>query len=141
MISSPARRPATLAVAAAVLAAEGLLGLVLGGYVAVETLIGKPSDMSSALAEAAFGMLAGAGIGWVAWGVWQALRWSRGPGVVTQIFILPVAISLIGSRQYAFGVPLVVAAVIVLVSLLAPQSTHALMGEDGSTGDSPGSPD
>ena len=45
VISSPARRPATLVVAAAVLAAEGLFGLVLGGFVAVQTLIGKPSDL------------------------------------------------------------------------------------------------
>lgn len=60
------------------------------------------------------------------------LRWSRGPSVVTQIFALPVAITLIQSAQYGFGVPLVVAAVAALVALLAPASTHALMGEDGS---------
>jgi hypothetical protein len=138
VISHTARRPATLAVAAAVLAAEGVFALVLGGYVAVETLVGRPADLTSALVIAAFGVLLGLALLWVAWGVWQALRWSRGPGVVTQIFIVPVAISLIGAGQYLYGVPLVVLAAVALVALLAPPSTHALMGEDGSPEDSPG---
>jgi hypothetical protein len=138
VISHTARRPATLAVAAAVLAAEGVFALVLGGYVAVETLVGRPADLTSALVVAAFGVLLGLALLWVAWGVWQALRWSRGPGVVTQIFIVPVAISLIGAGQYVYGVPLVVLAAVALVALLAPPSTEALMGEDGPPEDSPG---
>ncbi|MEU6414189.1 hypothetical protein [Microbispora sp. NPDC046933] len=132
MISSSVGRPGTLTVAAAVLAAEGLLALVLGGYVGVETVIGQPSDMVTSIAVAGFGVLGGALLLWVAWGLWQVLRWSRGPAVVTQIFALPVAISLIQSAQYAFGVPLIAAAAVALVALLAPASTHALMGEDGA---------
>ncbi|WP_245658074.1 hypothetical protein [Microtetraspora malaysiensis] len=124
-------RPMTLTVASAVVAVEGLVSLILGGYVAVETLIGQPSDMTTSIAVAAFGILAGLGLLWVAWGVLQVLRWSRGPGVLTQIFALPVAITLIQSQQYTYGVPLVLAAVIALVTLLAPPSTKALMGEDG----------
>lgn len=134
MISSSAGRPATLAVAAAVVAAEGLLAVVLGGYVAVETVIGRPSDMVTAIAVAGFGLLVGAALLWVAWGLWQVLRWSRGPAVVTQIFALPVAFSLIGSAQYGYGIPLVAAAAVALVTLLAPASTHALMGEDHASG-------
>ncbi|MEV7808339.1 hypothetical protein AB0O28_35855 [Microbispora sp. NPDC088329] len=136
MISSSAGRPATLTVAAAVLAAEGLLALVMGGFVGVETVIGQPTDLVTSIAVAGFGVLGGALLLWVAWGLWQVLRWSRGPAVVTQIFALPVAISLIQSAQYAFGVPLVAAAVVALVALLAPASTHALMGEDGTPGES-----
>ncbi|GII58912.1 hypothetical protein Pth03_73010 [Planotetraspora thailandica] len=134
MISHVTGRPATLTVAAVVLAAEGLLALALGCYAGIGTLVGQPADMSTALAEAALGVLIGAGLLWVAWGVWQIERWSRGPGVVTQIFALPVSFSLIGGGQYAYGVPLVVAAVVGLVALLAPKSTEALMGEGGSAG-------
>ncbi|GIH57262.1 hypothetical protein Mro02_41760 [Microbispora rosea subsp. aerata] len=122
--------------AAAVLAAEGLLALVMGGYVGVETVIGKPTDLVTSIAVAGFGVLGGALLFWVAWGLWQVLRWSRGPAVVTQIFALPVALSLIQSAQYAFGVPLIAAAAVGLVTLLAPASTHALMGEDGTPGES-----
>ncbi|ETK32002.1 hypothetical protein [Microbispora sp. ATCC PTA-5024] len=132
MISSSAGRPATLVVAAAVVAAEGLLALALGGYVAVETVAGKPADLVSSIAVAGFGVLAGAGLLWVAWGLWQVLRWSRGPSVVAQIFALPVAITLIQSGQYGYGVPLVAGAVVALVALLAPPSTQALVGEDGT---------
>ena len=136
MISSSAGRPGTLTVAAAVLAAEGLLALVLGGYVGVETVIGDPTDLITSIAVAGFGVLGGVALLWVARGLWLVLRWSRGPAVVTQIFALPVAISLIQSAQYAYGVPLVAAAVVALVMLLTPTSTHALMGEDGAPGTS-----
>ncbi|WP_235558089.1 hypothetical protein [Sphaerimonospora mesophila] len=131
MISSSAGRPVTVIVAAAALAAEGLLTLVLGGYVAVETLVGRPTDTVTSLAVAGFGLLTGAGLLWVAWGLWQMLRWSRGPAVVTQIFALPLAITLIQSEQYGYGVPLVAAAAVALVTLLAPSSTRALMDGDG----------
>ncbi|MBP2703413.1 hypothetical protein JOL79_06320 [Microbispora sp. RL4-1S] len=127
-------RPATLVVAGAVLAAEGLLALALGGYVAVETLTARASDLVSALAEAGLAVVAGAALLWVAWGLWQALRWSRGPAVVTQIFVVPVAITLIQGGQYGYGVPLVVAAVVALAALLAPASTRALVGEDDMPG-------
>ncbi|GLX01809.1 hypothetical protein [Microtetraspora sp. NBRC 16547] len=130
-------RPLTLTVASVVVAVEGLAALALGGYVAVETVIGKPSDLASSIFVAAFGILVGAGLLWVAWGVLQVFRWTRGPGVVTQIFALPVAITLIQSQQYAYGIPLVVAAAIALVTLLAPQSTKALMGEDGQSSSPP----
>lgn len=60
MISSSAGRPATLTVAAAVLAAEGLLAVVMGGYVGVETLIGKATDLVTGIAVAGFGVLGGA---------------------------------------------------------------------------------
>ncbi|MGW5266468.1 hypothetical protein ACWEQG_36295 [Microbispora sp. NPDC004025] len=134
MISSSVGRPGTLTVATAVLAAEGLLALVLGGYVGVETVVGEPTDVITSIAVAGFGVLGGAALLWVARGLWLVLRWSRGPAVVTQIFALPVAISLIQSAQYAFGVPLIAAAAVALVTLLAPASTRALMGEDGAPG-------
>lgn len=131
MIRSSTGRPATVAVAAVVLAAEGLFALALGGYVAVETVIGKPTDTVTSLAVAGFGVLAGAGLLWVAWGMWQVLRWSRGPAVVTQIFALPVAVSLIQAGQYGYGIPLLTAVAVALATVLAPPSTRALMGEDG----------
>ncbi len=129
MSESAANRPATLLVAAVVLAAEGLTALALGGYVGVETALGAAHDVMSSVVVAAFGICVGLGLGWVAWGLRGAQRWSRGPAVVTQIFALPLAVTLIQSAQYAWGVPLVAAAAIALVTLLAPQSTKALMGD------------
>ncbi|GAA0965199.1 hypothetical protein GCM10009555_004060 [Acrocarpospora macrocephala] len=122
-------RPVTLTVAAAVLALEGLTALVWGVYVGYEIVIGKAEDVPSALALAGFCVAVGAGFGWVALAVLRALRWSRGPAVVAQIFLIPLAVNLIQAEQYGWGIPLVAAAAIALVTLLAPQSTRALMDE------------
>ncbi|MCW2879902.1 MAG: hypothetical protein JWQ95_4002 [Sphaerisporangium sp.] len=122
-------RPVTLTVAAAVLVLEGLTAIVLGGYAGVETIVGSPADMGSSIAVSAFGVVIGAALVWVAWGVLRAARWSRAPGVVTQIFTLPVAVSLVQSGQYVPGILLIVAALAALVMLLAPATTRAMIDE------------
>jgi hypothetical protein len=122
-------RPVTLTVAAVVLALEGVTAIVLGGYAGVETVAGSPTDVSSSIAVSAFGLIIGAALFWVAWGVLQAARWSRAPGVVTQIFALPVAVSLVQSGQYVPGVLLIVFALTGLVALLAPATTRAMISD------------
>lgn len=122
-------RPVTLVAASAVLALEGLTALIFGGYVAVETVAGEPADVVSSLLVAVFGILVGAGVIWVGWNVFQGIRWSRGPAVVTQIFAVPLGWTLT-PEQPALGVPLITAAVIAIACLLAPPSTKALMGDD-----------
>lgn len=124
------KRPWTLLVAAAVVALEGLVALGLGLYVAFETLTSTPDNLTTAIAESAFGLLIGAGLVWVAYGgLLRAERWGRSPGVLTQIFMLPVAVTLIQSDQPLIGVPLIVVALTGLVALLAPPTTHALYGD------------
>ncbi|KAB8184318.1 hypothetical protein FH608_048410 [Nonomuraea phyllanthi] len=123
-------RPATLVIAAAIVALEGLVALGLGIYVAVETLVSTPGNLTTALAESAFGLLIGAGLLWVAWGgLFKMERWGRSPGVLTQIFMLPIAITLIQSDQAQLGIPLIVVALAGLAALLAPPTTHALYGD------------
>nr|WP_169806448.1 hypothetical protein [Herbidospora sakaeratensis] len=122
-------RPFTILVAAVVVAIEGLAAVAIGGWVAYETLLGGAGDVMSSLVLAAFALAVGAGLVWVAWGILQLMRWSRGPAVVTQIFAGLLAVTLIQAGQLAWGVPLIVAAVVILVTLLAPPSTHALMGD------------
>ncbi|WP_093257519.1 hypothetical protein [Thermostaphylospora chromogena] len=121
---------ATLAVAAVVVALEGVTTLLLGVYVAVQTVIGSPSDYTTSVAVAAFGVLVGAGLLWVVRGLYTAERWSRAPGVVTQIFLIPLSITLLQSDRLAMGIPLIIAAVVGIVALLAPPTTRALYGDD-----------
>jgi hypothetical protein len=124
------RRPLTILIAAAVVALEGLIALGLGLFVAVEALTGTPGNMTTALAEAAFGVLIGAGLLWVAWGgLFKMERWGRSPGVLTQIFVMPVAVTLIQSDQPQLGIPLIVVALAGLVTLLLPPTTRALYGD------------
>ncbi|MFC4112584.1 hypothetical protein [Nonomuraea zeae] len=123
-------RPLTLVLAAVVVALEGLVAFGLGAFVAVETLTGAPDAVTTALAEAAFGLLVGAGLLWVAWGgLYKMERWGRSPAVLAQIFLLPVAVTLIQSDQPQLGIPLIVVALAGLVTLLAPPTTHALYGD------------
>jgi hypothetical protein len=124
-----ASRPLTLTIAAVVLAIEGVTGFVLGGYVGVETIVGRPVDMTTSIAVAAFGLVVGAGIVRVGLGALRAERWCRSPGVLTQIFAIPVGVSLIQSHQLALAAPLLVAAAIGLATLLSPPTTKALYGE------------
>lgn len=120
-------RPVTLSVAAAMLAAEAAVPLGLTVYIGYEILIGAGQDVMSGIALAAFCLLLGAAIGLIAWGLLRVRRWSRGPAVVTQIFVLPISVSMIQAHDYDWGVPLLAAAVIALVTVLAPRSTKALM--------------
>ncbi|MBF8194118.1 hypothetical protein ITP53_52310 [Nonomuraea sp. K274] len=123
-------RPLTLLIAAAIVALEGLIALGLGLFVGVETLTGAPDDMMTAAAESAFGLLVAAGLLWVAWGgLFRMERWGRSPAVLAQIFMLPVAVTLIQSDQPQLGIPLIVVALAGLVTLLAPPTTHALYGD------------
>ncbi|GGS92320.1 hypothetical protein GCM10010156_58260 [Planobispora rosea] len=125
-------RPPTLTVAAVVLALEGVTALLLGGYVGVETVIGKPDDVMSSLFVAGFGLLVGGLLLRVAWGLLRAERWTRSPGVLTQIFMIPVCVTLFQSGQALLGVPLAVAVVTGLVALLSPPTTRALYGDEPS---------
>ncbi|MER6831709.1 hypothetical protein ABT352_37365 [Streptosporangium sp. NPDC000563] len=122
-------RPMTLTVAAAVMALEGATVLLLGGYAGVETVIGRPSDLMTSIAVAAFGIIIGAALLWVGWGMLHSERWSRSPGVLTQIFAIPVSVTMIQSDQRVIGVSLILLAVIGLVTLLSPPTTHALYGD------------
>ncbi|MEV0585802.1 hypothetical protein [Nonomuraea sp. NPDC050310] len=123
------KRPVSLVVAAVVVALEGLVALALGGVLAVRTMLGEAEAVTTALAEAVFGLGIGAGLIWVAWGgLLRAERWGRAPGVLTQIFLIPVGIT-VWTEQPTIGAPIVALAVAGLVALLAPPTTQALYGE------------
>src|SRR5690606_12720438 len=90
------------------------------------TVVGEPHDLASSIAESAIGVIVGAALIWVAWGAYGAQRWSRSPGVLTQVFALPVAITLIQSGRQVAGAALLAAALTAIVTLLAPPSTRVL---------------
>ena len=72
----------------------------------------------------------GAGLLWVVWGLVTGERWSRAPGVLAQIFALPVGGTVIQSGQPAIGIPLIAVALVGLAGLLAPPTTRVLYGDD-----------
>jgi predicted alternative tryptophan synthase beta-subunit len=122
-------RPATLSAAAAVEALEGAAVLAIGLYVGVEAIIGRPHDLASAVALALMAVLAGIGILAVGRGLWQVRRWGRAPALLTQIFAVIVAVSMIQSGRQALGAILIVVAVAGAAALLSPPTTRALLDD------------
>jgi predicted alternative tryptophan synthase beta-subunit len=119
-------RPITLSAAAAVEALEGIALVAVGLYVGVEAVAGSPNDLTSAVVLALMAIAAGVGIVAVGRGLWQTRRWGRAPALLTQIFALIAAISMIQSRRQAVGVILIALALAGAATLLSPPSTRAL---------------
>jgi hypothetical protein len=119
-------RPVTLSAAAAIEAAEGVAVAAIGLYVGIEAIVGSPNDLTSAVVLALMAVAAGAGIVAVGRGLWQMRRWGRAPALLTQIFAVIAAISMIQSRRQAVGAVLIVLAVAGAAALLSPPSTRAL---------------
>jgi hypothetical protein len=123
-------RPITLSAAAAIEAVEGAAVLAVGLFVGIEAIIGSPNDLASALVLALMAIAAGIGIIAVGRGLWQTRRWARAPALLTQIFAVIAAISMIQSRRQAVGVVLIALALAGAATLLSPPSTRALDAEE-----------
>ncbi len=122
-------RPTTLITAAAVEALEGAVVLALGVYVGADAVTGRPHDRASAIALAFFAVLAGVCLLLVGRGLWQVKRWGRAPALLTQIFTVIAAVSMMQSGRQALGAIVIVIAVIGAAALLSPPSTRALLEE------------
>ena len=115
-----------LGVAAVLVALQGL-GLVgVAVFYVVEVLRGRALEALSALIVAAMAALVGAGLLLVARGVRAGLRWSRAPALVTQLFLIPLAVNQIQSGLPLLGLPLLGLAVLLVALLLSPPATAAL---------------
>jgi hypothetical protein len=119
-------RPVTLSAAAAIEALEGVVLLAVGVYVGVEAVAGSPDDLASAVVLALSAVATGAGIVAVGRGLWKARRWGRAPALLTQIFAVIAAVSMIQSRRQVLGAVLIALAVAGAATLLSPPSTRAL---------------
>jgi hypothetical protein len=65
----------------------------------------------------------------VARGVVRGRRWSRAPGIATQLIQLPIAWSFLGGQTSWFAVVLGAVSLTVIVCLLLPSSTRAFVGD------------
>ena len=102
-------------VAAVLLALEGLIGLGYAGIAVGQIRMSRAVvGLGVAYLMAAFGLL----LLVVARGVFLGRRWSRGPAVVTQLILLPLAWSFKGGATTWVSVVLAVVAIAALVGLL-----------------------
>lgn len=129
-------RPSTLLAAAAV---EGLqvVGIVIAAVLAgIATLQGKSYQDASGIAITLIGLGAAVALGFVAYGLTKARRWSRTPALLTQLFTGIIGIYLVQGARYWWGVPALALSVAGFVLLLVPPSIRALTGR----GDDPRNP-
>ena len=119
------RRPVTIIIAAVSLALEGLLGLGYGGVA-----LGQVRMSRAVVGVGVAILMAGFGISLllVARGVFMGRRWSRGPAVVAQLILLPIAWSFRGGGTTWVSVVLAMIAITTLVGLLHPRSTAVFIG-------------
>ncbi|WP_049571045.1 hypothetical protein [Streptomyces sp. SBT349] len=123
-----AARPRAVTVAAVLCGIQGAVAAGLGAVMLLLAVVGDPDDRTQAvtgavtlLALAVLPLAAGHGL-------WRLRRWSRAPGVVVQLFALPIAYTLLGSGGPwpVAAVALAGTAVAVLGCLVNPASAQAL---------------
>ena len=130
--SKPSTAPRPLKLAAAVVAAEGVVVAVLG---IAEALTIDTDRLVLGATTTVFLLLYGAGLVLVARGLYRTSTWSRGATVFTQLLQLLVAWSFWGGSTKAVSTVLGVAAVVVLVAVFQKASMEALT--DDPTKDHP----
>ena len=121
--AAPSPPPATLLVAAVVVALQGagLLGL---GAVGLFDVV--PSRVEVGVSVAAFFLLLGAALIACAWALVRVQGWARGPVMLTQLIQLGIAYNV--RDEVVPAVVLAVVAVVALVAMVRPESIAALNG-------------
>ena len=117
---------------------QGAVALVVAGVLVARAIAGIDQRGVNGLGTAVWFLL----VGGVVLAAGRALvvgkRWGRGLAVFTQLLLLPVAWYLaVGSHQPAFGIPLGIVALTVLVLLFSPAALRWASG-DGQGADQPG---
>lgn len=124
---APEQVPRPLRVACAVLALEclGLLGI--GGFLVVETVIGRPNSVARALLGAALAFAGALALAVGARGLLRLHPAARTPVLVIQLLAVPVAYSLaFQAERVGYGGPILIAAVSVIYLLFTPPVRAAL---------------
>lgn len=119
----PAIPPAPSAVRGAgfIVAAQGLAALVIAAVLVMRAIAGADQRVVNGLGTAVWFLLVGGVVLVAGRALVVGRRWGRGLAVFTQLLLLPVAWYLaVGSHQPAFGIPVALVALTVLVLLFSP---------------------
>jgi hypothetical protein len=123
----PSRRTGPLVLAAAILALEGLVSI---GFGILELTQAQASRLALGGGVGIIMVCYAALLVAVARGVVRGRRWSRAPGIATQLIQLPIAWSFRGAQTGLVGAALAASALTVLICLLLPSSTVIFVPEE-----------
>ena len=123
--------PAPVRGAGLIVAVQGAAALVVAAVLVVRGLAGSDQRVVNGLGTAVWFVLVGGGVLAAGRALVVGKRWGRGLAVFTQLLLLPVAWYLaVGSHQPAFGIPLGIVALTVLVLLFSPAAVRWAAGGD-----------
>ena len=114
-----------VALAAALVAVEGLALVVLGVVYGAAGVLGDPFDRAATLLEAGLAVFAGVLVLLVARGLADVRGWARSPAVVLQLLALPVGYGLVQGRVWLAAVPVLGLAGAVLFFLATAEARLA----------------
>ncbi len=110
---------------------QGVAALVMAAVLVVRGLTGSDQRVVNGLGTAVWFAVVGGAVLAAGYALTVGKRWGRGLGVFTQLLLLPVAWYLAaGSHQPAFGIPLGIVALTVLVLLFSPAAVRWAAGGD-----------
>ncbi|MEO9138852.1 MAG: hypothetical protein ABI345_07250 [Jatrophihabitans sp.] len=119
--------PRPVRIACALLAAEALALVGLGGFEVYSTVFGHPSGVLRALLGATFAFGAALALLAGARGLMRLNPAARTPMVVIQLLLIPVSYTLaFQAERVGYGGPILVAAISVIYLLFTPPAREAL---------------
>lgn len=116
--------PVLVRIAAVLLGLIAVTAIVLGILEAINI---RPHRAVVGVGASILLLLYAVGLGVVIRGLLRLRAWSRGPAVATQVVQLPVAYSFLGGGTTLIGVLLAAISLTVIVCLVLPSSTRALV--------------
>ena len=132
--------PTSVRQAAALVALEGVVGLVIAADYVVSGFVGTDEPGLNKFGTAAWFAIIGGGVLAAGWALWTGRRWGRGLAVFAQLLLLPVSWYIaVGSRQWIYGVPIGIVALIALVLLFTPATLQWMGAQDSASADNSGS--
>jgi hypothetical protein len=128
--------PATVRQAAALVALEGLAGLVAAMVYVVSGFSDAEVPGLNFFGTAAWFALIGGGLLAAGWALWTGRRWGRGIAVFAQLLLLPVSWYIaVGSHQWLYGILVALAALLTLGLLFSPSAVQWAAAQDSAAAD------
>ncbi len=126
--------PATVRQAAVLVALEGAVGVVAAVVYVVSGLAGSAEPGLNMFGTAAWFAIIGGVVLAAGWALWTGRRWGRGVAVFAQLLLLPVSWYIaVGSRQWLYGIPVGIVALVALVLLFSPSAVQWLGTQDSDS--------
>lgn len=134
--------PTVVRQAAALVALEGVAGLLAAVVYVVSGFAGSDEPGLNKFGTAAWFAIIGGGVLAAGWALWTGRRWGRGIAVFAQLLLLPVAWYMaVGSNQWLYGIPVALVAVITLVLLFSRSTLEWLGAQDSAASADNSGPD